>query len=179
VILYRHAPPGLPFIWETADQPDGRWHGPGEGPAHCFADTPDGAWAELLRHEEITAPEELAGVQRALWAIEVPDPAVRAAEQPVIPEAVLLGGIATYPACRDEARRLRDNGAAGLRAPSAALMPGRAGGWRVDGGLRPATPRDGIVIALFGPRPDLVGWRVVDEGRPAPDLLEHVRPLSP
>jgi hypothetical protein len=179
VILYRHAPPGLPFIWEATDQPEARWHGGGEGPAHYFADTPEGAWAELLRHEEIAAPEDLAGVQRAIWAIEVPDAEVRAAVQPGLADAVLLGGLATYPACRDEARRLRRDGAAGVRAPSAALMPGAAGGWRVDSGLQPAAPRDGTVIVLFGPRPDLVGWRVVDQGRPGPDLLEYVRPLSP
>ena len=179
MILYRHAPPGLPFLWETADQPEGRWYGPGEGPAHYFADTPDGAWAELLRHEEITAPEELTGVQRAIWAVEVPDTVVQAAAQPALADAVLLGGVATYPACRDEAKRLRDGGAAGLRAPSSALMPGGAGGWRVDGGLQPAPPRAGRVVVLFGPRPDLVGWQVVDQGRPGPELLARVRPLSP
>jgi len=179
VILYRHAPPGLPFIWETADQPEARWHGPGEGPAHYLADTPDGAWAELLRHEEITVPEELIGVQRAIWAIEVPYDTVQATAQPALEEAVLLGGIATYPACRDEARRLRDAGAASLRAPSAALMPDGTGGWRVDCGLRRAPPRNGAVIVLFGQRPDLVGWRVVDQGRPGPEALEYVRPLIP
>jgi hypothetical protein len=178
VILYRHAPPGLPFLWETADQPEGRWHGPGEGPAHYLTDTPDGAWAELLRHEEITAPEELIGVQRAIWAIDVPDAVVQATAQPALMDAVLLGGVATYPACRDEAKRLRHGGAGGLLAPSSALMPGGAGGWRVDGGLQPAPGRDGRVVVLFGPRRDLVGWRVVDQGRPGPELLERVRPLS-
>jgi hypothetical protein len=178
VILYRHAPPGLPFIWETADQPEARWHGPGEGPAHYLADTPDGAWAELLRHEEITAPEELIGVRRAIWAIDVPDAEVEATPRPVLTETVALGGIDTYPSCREEARRLRRRGAAGLRAPSAALTPGEARGWRVDGGLQPASARDGTVIVLFGSRPDLVGWRVVDQGRPGPELLEHVRPLT-
>lgn len=178
MILYRHAPPGLPFLWETADQPEARWHSLGEGPAHYLADTPDGAWAEFLRHEEITTPEEVAGVQRAIWAIEVADATVAATAQPTLADDVLRGGIATYPACRDEARRLRDGGAAGLRAPSAALMPGGARGWRVDGGLQPAPARNGTVIVLFGPRPDLMGWCVVDQGRPAPEVLEQVRPLT-
>jgi hypothetical protein len=30
-----------------------------------------------------------------------------------------------------------------------------------------------------GPRSDLIGWRVADAGRPAPDLLPRVRPLEP
>ena len=53
MILFRHADPRFPFLWETADQPGARWHGDREGPAHYFADTPDGAWAEFLRLEEI------------------------------------------------------------------------------------------------------------------------------
>jgi hypothetical protein len=132
----------------------------------------------LLRHEEITGPEELVGIQRAIWAIEVPDATVAATTQPALDEAVLLGGIATYPPCRDEARRLRTGGVGGLRVPSAALMLGGARGWRVDGGLQPAPSRNGTVIVLFGPRPDLVGWCVVDQGRPGPEVLEHVRPLT-
>jgi hypothetical protein len=34
-------------------QPPMRWHGPGEGPVQYLSDTPTGAWAELLRHEEV------------------------------------------------------------------------------------------------------------------------------
>ena len=46
----RRADPRFPFLWESSAQPAGRWHGSGEGPCHYFADTPYGAWAELLRH---------------------------------------------------------------------------------------------------------------------------------
>src|SRR6202011_1235998 len=73
MIVYRHADPRFPFLWESVDQPAARWHGPGEGPVQYFADTPDGAWAKFLRHEGITKESELANVRRALWAIEVPD----------------------------------------------------------------------------------------------------------
>ena len=38
-----------------------------EAPVHYFSDTPDGAWAEFLCHEEITDPEDLPGIRRALW----------------------------------------------------------------------------------------------------------------
>lgn len=179
MILYRHAPPSLAFLWETDEQPPGRWHGPGEGPAHYLADTPDGVWAEFLRHEGITRPEELEGIERAIWAIDVPDESVAAAQDPALPVRMLVGGVATYEACRSEARRLRGRGAAGLRASSAALVPGGARGWRVEGGLQLAPARDGRVVVLFGPRSDLVGWRVVESGRPGPDLLPRVRPLGP
>ena len=179
MILYRHAPPGFPFLWETTQQPAGRWHDLGEGPVHYLADTPDGAWAEFLRHEEINTVEELAGIQRAVWAIDVPDDDVRAAAQPQVADDVLIGGVRSYSTCRGEARRLRAGGVQGLGAPSAALVGGGAHGWRVDGGLRPGSARDGRVIVLFGARPDLLGWQVVDEGRPGPELLERVRPLAP
>jgi len=90
VILFRHADPRWPFLWETADQPAGRWHGDGDGPVQYLADTPDGAWAEFLRHEEINEPEDVATVRRALWAIEVDDSEVAA--EPEMAMGVLTGG---------------------------------------------------------------------------------------
>ena len=64
-------------------------------------------------------------------------------------------------------------------APSAALHSGGAHGWRVDGGLQRGPVRDGTVIALFGPRPDLVGWAATIEGRPSEQLLANVRHFQP
>lgn len=139
---------------------------------HYFADTPDGAWAELLRHEEISDPEDLAGVRRSLWAVELPAPPL---VEPKLPMTVLHGPPSSHPRCRKEAARLRGHGADGLCAPSAALLPGGATGWRVDGGLQPGVDRDGLVFVLFGRRPDLVGWRAVEAGHPASALLDRVR----
>jgi hypothetical protein len=175
MIAYRHADPRFPFLWESADQPGARWHGSGEGPVQYFADTPDGAWAEFLRHEGITEESELANVRRALWAVEVPDDLP--AEMPRLGEALLVGGFDTYEECRSEARRLRNNGAVALRTPSAALVPGSARGWKVDGGMQPAADRDGTVLAVFGPRPDFVGWMAAFAARPRSDLLARVRNL--
>ena len=175
MIVYRHADPRFPFLWENSEQPAARWHCPGEGPVQYFSDTPDGAWAESLRHEGITDASALVNVRRALWAIEVPDnlgPVIPRLERPM-----LTGGIETYEACQKEARRLRATGAEVLRAPSAALLPGEARGWKVDGGLQHALARDGIVLAVFGPRPDMVGWAAAFPGRPRSDLLTLVRRL--
>ena len=175
MIVYRHADPRFPFLWESAYQPPARWHGPGEGPVQYFADTPDGAWAEFLRHEGITEESELANVRRALWAVEVPDKLT--AEDPRLAHAVLTGGLDTYEECQREARRLRNNAVGALRAASAALLPGSAGGWKVDGGLQPAAERDGTVIVVFGARPDFVGWMAAFAARPRSDLLARVRHL--
>ena len=139
-----------------------------------FADTPGGAWAEFLRHEEITDLDDLDGVRRALWAVEIGDPVL---EAPALPEPVVRGGPVTYRACQDEAARLRANRATGLKVKSAALADGAASGWRVELGLRPGPPADGAVIVLFGARPDLLGWLIVDAGCPPIEVLRHVRPL--
>lgn len=172
MILFRHADPRFPFLWESASQPPARWHQSGEGPVHYLADTSGGAWAELLRHEEIRDPEDLAGIRRALWAIEMPD---SCEDQPELPESLLLGGPASYPQCQAEAARLRSLGLKGFHAPSAALLPNGASGSIVDVGLKPGPDRDGEVYILFGRRSGLVGWKVVDEGHPPEDLLPRVR----
>jgi len=139
-----------------------------------LADTPNGAWAEFLRHEEITDPEDLPTIRRAIWAIQIgPPPSAR----PDLSEDALTGGLESYEGCREEARRVRRRGARGLVAPSAALLPGGAAGWRVEGGIREAEPADGRTIVLFGPRPEAVGWPATLEGRPPRELLGRIRPL--
>ena len=178
MMLFRHADPRFPFLWESRDQPAARWHAGGEGPVQYLADTPDGAWAEFLRHEGITDADDLMGIERDLWAVEIPpeeDPDARSA----MPAALLESGTETYPACQTEARRLRDLGASGLMATSAALLPGTAGGWHVQGAsLQEGPPRTGVVVVLFGRRPDLLGWCACFRGRPDPRILPKVRHLT-
>ena len=171
MIAFRHADPRFPFLRESAGTTEGRWNHAGEL-AHCFSDTPDGAWAEFLRHEEITDPEDIPHIRRALWAVEAGDPP-RA--RPRLGTDTLTGGRTTWAACQQEAARLREAGEAGLTAPSAALVRGGAHGFRVEGGQRPGPPRDGVTIVLFGPRPDLIGWQAAADGRPEAELLHRVR----
>ena len=128
MIAFRHADPRFPFLWESADQPAARWHGEGEGPVQYLSETADGAWAEFLRHEEITDASDLEGIARAIWAVELPDD--ERLVEPTIPVAVATGEPDSHAACREEARRLRDGGVAGLSAPSAALLSGTPSGWR-------------------------------------------------
>jgi hypothetical protein len=174
VIGYRHADPRFPFLWETDRQPAARWHADRAGPAHYFSDTPYGAWAEFLRHEAITDTADLFGIRRAIWAVEL---GAAPTETPTLSNATLQGGLKTYAACQREAQRLRARGATGLRGPSAALRPGGASGWQVDAGHSDGPRRDGEVWVLFGARPDLVGWQVVETGQPPDYLLSRVRPL--
>lgn len=177
MIAYRNADPRFPFLWEEGEgaQPAARWHADGEGPVQYLSDTPDGAWAEFLRHEDIRDPEDLVHVRRSLWAVDIGSEELAS---PELPAGTLTGDAASYAACREEASRLRAAGRSGLRARSAALTPGTAGGWRVEAGLRPGPERDGQTIVLFGERPDLPGWRAVFKGRPDETLLAAVHYLS-
>lgn len=179
MIVFRHADPRLPFLWEDRVQPPARWHDTGEGPAHYLCDTPDGAWAEFLRYEDIRNPEDLATIRRAIWAIEIDDDEQAAVPEavPDLPRATLIGGPASHVACRAAARALRARGFTRLDVPSAALEPGGAHGHRVDAGLKLGPPRDARIIVLYGRRPSLVGWRAAHEGRPSADLLGRVRYL--
>jgi len=171
VIAFRQVDARYPFLWEDSSQPPARWHGDGEGPAHYFADTPDGAWAEFLRHEEITNPDDLPTIRRQMWAVEIGE----APLQPMdLPDAVLTGGPETYAACQREARAIRQ-GANRIAVVTAALVPGGARALRVEGGVRTAEPRDGKTIVLFGAPSDLRGWIAANEATPAPDLLDRVR----
>lgn len=179
MIGFRHVDPRYPFLWESSEQPAGRWNGAGEGPANYFADTPEGAWAEFLRHEGITETRDLLGIRRALWAVDIPDDRLDDAARPIVPARTAHGGLDSYPRCQAVARRLRAKrpGLSCLVASSAALLPGGASGWRVDGGLSAGPARDGVVVVLYGRQPDLVGWSAVHLGQPDPRILPHVRPL--
>ncbi|HMB80856.1 MAG TPA: RES domain-containing protein [Vicinamibacterales bacterium] len=172
MIVFRQVDARYPFLWEDASQPAGRWHGDGEGPAHCFSDTPDGAWAEFLRHEDIDDPVDLQTIRRQMWAVEIGDAPARAVDLPL---DVLTGGRGTYARCRQHASALRARGVSRLAARSAALKPGGARGLRVRAGVQPGDPRDGVVIVIFGGTGDLLGWAAAADGRPPDDLLPRVR----
>ena len=171
MIAFRHADTRFPFLWEDASQPAGRWNAANRL-THYFSDTPDGAWAEFLRHEEIVDPQDLPTIRRALWAVDIGDAPLPRAPLPL---ATLTGGPESWPHCQRWAGDQRAKGAQGIAAPSAALVAGGARGWRVDGGLKPGPDKDGMTFALFGPRPDLVGWAAAADGHPGEDLLDRVR----
>jgi RES domain len=173
ITLYRQCDSRFAFLWASARQPEGRWHAPGDGPVEYLASSPDGAWAELLRHEEIHEIDDLGGIRRALWAVELAEvPEAR----PNLDDATVHGDQDSYPACQVEAERIRDGGYEGLVAPSAALRGSVARPRTATGAANvPAGERAATVVVLFGPRPDLVGWLVVDSGAPPSHMPAHVR----
>lgn len=138
-----------------------------------LADTSDGAWAEFLRHEEIRDPADLVGVARRLWTVELPSDVSNAVPVRVEP-TVSRGDLDSYPTCQAAARALRSSGAAVLRAPSAALVPGGARGQVTAGGLHEAEDRDGLVWVLIGTRPALRAWATADVAFPTARVLALV-----
>ncbi len=175
MIVFRNCDVDVPFFWESDRQPPARWHGAGAGPAQYTSSTPSASWAEFLRHAGITDPADLAGIERAMWAIEIPDSEPIAA--PLLPDRVLKGDTRSYPACQAEADRLRAAGATRLAAPCAAIVGGSPSGWQSDAGLHRARARDEVTIVLFGPRPTVVGWVASQPGYPEPEILATVSPL--
>jgi hypothetical protein len=179
VIVFRACDSRFPFLWESAAgarQPPARWHGIGEGPVQYFADTPTGAWAEVLRHEEITDPADLAGLAARIWAIHISDIEMH---EPKLPLAALTSRPDGYEECRREARRLRAAGAVRILTVSAALKPGEGAGFLVGNtGLRRARLRDGKVIVHFGRPPEAEGWCAAEGAHPEAEVLAQVRPLT-
>jgi len=173
ITLYRQCDSRFAFLWASARQPEGRWHAPGDGPVQYLANSPDGAWAELLRHEGIREIDDLGGITRALWAVELADvPEAR----PSLDDAIVHGDQDSYPACQLEAERIRDVGNEGLVAQSAALRGGAVRPWRAVGEANvSAGERSATVVVLFGLRPDLEGWLVVDRGAPPSHVVAQVR----
>jgi hypothetical protein len=174
-VWFRHADRRVPFLWEIEQQPPARWHAAGRGPAQYASDTPEGAWAEFIRHEGITERADLDGVSRSLWALEV-ELDDEQLDEPSLPAATLTGDLSSYHDCQEEAERLRDDGATGLISPAAALLYGAACGEVVESGeLHPAQVKDGRTLCLFGTRPTLVGHRCVEGGQPPTRVLELTR----
>jgi hypothetical protein len=173
ITLYRQCDSRFAFLWASERQPEGRWHAPDNGPVQYLANSPDGAWAELLRHEGILEIDDLGGITRALWAVELAEvPEAR----PSLDDATSRGDQASYAACQVEAERIREGGNEGLVAPSAALRGGDPTPWRAVGEANIAAgERSATVVVLFGPRPDLEGWLMVDRGAPPSHVMAHVR----
>lgn len=141
-----------------------------------FADTPTGAWAEVLRHEEITDPADLAGLSARIWAVRIADVEMH---EPKLPRAALTSRPDGYETCRGEARRLRAAGVGRIQAISAALKGGEGAGFQVGtAGLVRAPNRDGMVIVHFGPLPEAEGWCAAEGAHPDEQVLSQVRPLN-
>ena len=168
--FFRYSSYDVP-LWVRPNTTDERWHVAGDGPTQYLSETPDGAWAELIRNENLRSEADLSLVAMPLWQLQIEQSRVadyrdfETAEQAGFKPESLIDD--DQDACRLEGRRLKEAGFAGVLYPSAAL-PGEQN------------------LALFGPRillpwgaPRLLasgipGMRLT-VGAPPKDLLPRVR----
>lgn len=171
--FFRYSSYDVPF-WARPNTTDERWHAAGDGPTQYLSATPDGAWSELIRNENLRSEADLALVRMALWQAQIDEARVadyhdfETAEKAGLDPEMLIDE--NQSACRAEGRRLRDLGFAGALYPSAAL-PGEQN------------------LVLFGPR-ILLPWGAsrrlasgipankLTVGAPPKDLLPRVRHIG-
>jgi hypothetical protein len=169
-IAHRYSSYDTPF-WVRENTRAGRWHRSGDGPTQYLSMSTDGAWAELIRNEELRAEDEVAMVSVSMWAVLVEEGRIanystfEHAERAGVDPASLVSE--DYEACQIEGARLRSEGYSGVIAPSAGL-PGACN------------------LTLFGPRmmstwgrPPLLASSIpatiITKGAPPPGLLPRVR----
>lgn len=122
--FFRYSSYDVPF-WARSNTSSERWYSAGDGPTQYLSATPDGAWAELIRNENLRSEADLDLVQMALWQAQIEQGRIadygdfEAAEEAGFDPEALIHDDQTQ--CRQEGRRLRDAGFAGLIYPSAAL----------------------------------------------------------
>lgn len=172
-IVHRYSSYDTPF-WVRKNSEPGRWHDHADGPTQYLAYSTDGAWAELIRNEDLTTEAEVALVSVQMWAIQVNQAMVvdystfERAEDAGFNPAALVDD--EYTCCQREGARLRRLGYSGVISPSAAL-PGE------------------INLTLFGPRiasnwngpPLLASFlpaTVITKGAPPPGVLARVRQIG-
>lgn len=121
---YRYSSYDTPLLARPNSEA-GRWHTLGDGPTQYLSMSTDGAWAELIRREELTSEEEVSLVNISIWAVAVDQVLIadystfeKAASAGFDPEALVDDD---HSRCRQEGKRLRSLGCHGVLAPSAAL----------------------------------------------------------
>lgn len=160
-------------LWARPNTAAQRWNRAREGATQYLSLTPDGAWAELIRSEDLTTPAEVRLVSMPMWMLRVHETRIadystfeRAEAAGLPPEALVDDD---HERCRAEGTRLRERGFRGVLAVSAAL-PGA------------------VNLTLFGPRlavewdcaedgrlGSFVPARLLAVGRPPEELLVRVR----
>lgn len=168
--FFRYSSYDVPF-WVRPNTTNERWHLNGDGVTQYLSATTDGAWAELIRNENLRAESDLSFVAMALWQAKIEQTRIadyhdfEAADLAGFdPEALIHDD---QSVCREEGRRLRQAGFSGVLYPSSAL-PGEEN------------------LALFGPRIALpwgaprrlvsgIPASKLSVGAPPADLLPRVR----
>lgn len=176
VIAFRWTDYDVPF-WARENSRDGRWNYADQGITQYWSLTPEAAWAELVRAEDLRTEEDLDEVRMPIWIARIPSLGLVDLRTPdgrgkygISADALTDSD---WTPCQEVAADLRKRGSRGVMTPSAALS-GHAS------------------LTLFGPR-RAINWASrpalastvpaarVATGRPPPeaDLLTRVRRREP
>ncbi|HXE44853.1 MAG TPA: RES family NAD+ phosphorylase [Conexibacter sp.] len=123
-VAYRWSEYDTP-LWARPNSSAQRWNRTREAPTQYLSLTPEGAWAELIRTEDLTSVVAVRLVSMPLWALQVRETRVadyatfEKAEAAGFPPEALVDE--DHERCRAEGTRLRARGFRGVLAPSAAL----------------------------------------------------------
>lgn len=165
-VVFRYSAYDTP-LWARNNRDPGRWHVPADGATQYLSLSPDGAWAELARAENLLSDQEVAQIRMPIWALRLSQQNLvdyssfdKAEAAGFLPDALIDDD---YTRCQAEGRRLRQRGYAGVVTPSAAL-PGAANvtlfgrrmlsTWNAPTRLASSIP--GCVVAVGCPPPGLV-----------------------
>lgn len=172
-IVHRYSSYDTPF-WARENSRPGRWHAAGDGPTQYMSLSTDGAWAELIRREELHSEAEVAMVSIEMWAVDLHQAMLadystfaRAEENGLDPKALVEDN---YARCQHEARRLRELGYAGVLAPSAAL-PGATNVTLFGARVASSWGKPAVLASS-------VSAGVITKGAPPPGLLARVRQIG-
>lgn len=164
---FRQTDYDTPF-WNRPNSHHGRWNQAGGVPTQYWAASPDVAWAERLRQDEITDDALAAELRTPIWAARFEEAGILDLREGS-PDGIDLARpelIGPHGPCQELVPSLIASGVRGIIAPSAAI----------DGGF---------ALTLFGQRVD-IGWdespllrgevpaTIAAIGAPAPGLAARV-----
>jgi RES domain-containing protein len=172
-IVHPYSSYDTPF-WARENTQPGRWHSPGDEPTQYLSLSTDGAWAELIRNEQLRTEDEVAMVSVPMWAVAIDEAMIvdyssfgRADTAGFSPAALVSED---YDRCQREGSRLRKLGFSGVLAPSAAL-PGATN-----------LTLFGARMASTWERPPLLASSlpatIITKGAPPPGLVTRVRQIG-
>jgi hypothetical protein len=172
-VALRYSSYDTPF-WARENTQVGRWHAHGDGATQYLSLSTDGAWAELIRSEELRTEDEVAMVSVSMWAAQIDQGMIvdyssfDLAERSGFDPSALVDE--DYGRCQREGARLRSLNYAGIVAPSAALT-------------------GATNLTLFGPKVASTWGRsallassipatIITKGAPPPGLHGRVRQIG-
>jgi RES domain-containing protein len=169
LVGFRYSSCDAPF-WVRPNTHAQRWNASLEGPTQYWSSTPDGAWAEHIRFNDIRTEAELDEVRIPVWVCRLSSIGLLDLREAEVRHRydLTLGDVTAddWSACQRAATVMRAQGVRGILSPSVALA-------------------NAINIALFGPRraigldrrPALasaVPAAIVAIGRPPKKLVDRV-----